>query len=881
MTLPTSGVTARGLPPVDDGTVRLPGGSRVESPVVVRVAGLPMAVLRRLCSGQAFRVAHAIALLRNWLGYEGKAISADLYGVIGGLADGGDKAALVGLRRCVFRVHRPAAREWNERVAKLLPTELAARLRSWTAARDCHDRLGRRLPEILDRETTAGRTALRDVARDPGFQRALSLSSPALFAETARWLADESRVPRRPALVRLAQYAAGAAARASPASAYQILGRGTWTRRGPDVRLRRPESVVAVTELNGHLLASLRTALREDPRLSTVMPLRLNPSTTRVGDTVRFLGPPPGESVVTVPATRQVLACLGILGDGGTVRREVLRDLLGTDDPQPDRLIDELVAAGLLERQLARGELGADSLDELCRWLTANGAAERAAAIQRVRSQLSQPAAVRDVPAHLVAQRPLGGAVDELTEQTGVATPPGDRRRPWQEHAVLTDPIGELSAAAWRPALTDLDVVRRLLAVLDPALSLRVALAAYCRDRFGSGARVPFLTLYESIAPGLSGANSTPGTPANEILELLGAAPGAGLGESRLPRLREVARLREDLWRAALVPPGPDGVIRPDIGALERLAASWPPWVGTPRSIACHLQVIPGDGLRVALNAAHGGHGRDRSRTTHLIRAAGGGVPRDRPAPPIGACQTIAELGGLFGYSPNARLPAAAYEIDYPYTVSDRPARQRLPLRDLSVVHDPDSGTVSLVAAGRRAPVTVQHLGTMPDLRLPPAARLLVQVFGAGHLVPAGDSMFDSRPEPATAGVHRLPRVEVGRVLVRRAQWIAPVAQVPARGKGESDAGYLVRLAGWLLAHGIPAQCFVRADASSGSTAGYVDFANWYLVRAFERTVLGATATVTFEEALPGPADALGLDNGDTHATEFVVEINARDSTDA
>jgi hypothetical protein len=230
------------------------------------------------------------------------------------------------------------------------------------------------------------------------------------------------------------------------------------------------------------------------------------------------------------------------------------------------------------------------------------------------------------------------------------------------------------------------------------------------------------------------------------------------------------------------------------------------------------------------------------------------------------------------------RLPAAPYEIDYPFTVSDRPAGQRLPLRDLSVVHDPGTGSVSLVAAGRRSPVTAQHLGMMADVLLPPAARLLVRAFGSGNPVFAGLPMFTARPEPAAAGVRRLPRVEVGRVVVRRAQWIAPAGQVPARGKGESDAGYLVRLAGWLLAHDIPERCFVRADAASTPTRTgnpvYVDFANWYLVRAFERMVMGGPATVTFEEALPGPQDALGPDGGDARTTEFVIELIARDDAD-
>ena len=852
----------------DDGTVRLPGGTVLASPVVIlRIAGLPMAELPRLRTGEAFREAVAIVRLRAWLASAGRAISAELYEVIGAWADGADKAALVGLRRRVFRGRRPSPREWNEHVAGLLPAELAARLRRWAAAQDAHDRLGVRLPATLDRETGAARTALRDAVRDPGFQRALSLSSPTLYAETARWLADESRVPRRSALVRLAGYAARAATDPSPDSTFTMLGWGTWSRRGPDVRLGRPESVVHVTELTGHLLALVRQALRNDPRLSALVPIRLNPSASYIGATVRFLGPPPGESVVALPATPQVLACLRVLNDGAAVRREVLRALLGAADPRTDPLIDHLVDTGLLERQLtgagllehqlasagllehqlasarllehqlasarllehqlAGADLDGDPLDELGRWLAANGAPEEATAVRQLRSALRHRAAVPDVPAQLAARRVLGAAVDELTALTGSTPAPGER---WREYAVLPGPIGKLSSGGWRAALADLDLVRRMLAVLDPALTLRVALAAYCCERFGPGARVPLLTLHESIVLGLARRTAQPRTPIEEILELLrtlGPAPDAGLCESRLPRLREVARLRRDFWRTALVPPDRDGVIRPDTGALGRLAASWPRWIGAPRSMTCCLQVIRGDGLRVALNAAQAW---GRNRALHLIRAAGGHVPADRPDP-----------------EPDVRL------------------------RDLSVVHDPATGSVSLFAAGHRAPV-------MPaDVRLPPAGRLLVQAFGPGYLVFAPPAA-----EPVSAGIRRLPRVEVGRVVLHRAQWIIPAGHVPTRGKGESGAGYLVRLAGWLLARDIPVQCFVRVGAATpmwteSRTSVYVDFANWYLVQAFERMVVAGATTVTFEEALP---EALGPAGGDARATEFLIELVARDEAD-
>jgi hypothetical protein len=112
---------------------------------------------------------------------------------------------------------------------------------------------------------------------------------------------------------------------------------------------------------------------------------------------------------------------------------------------------------------------------------------------------------------------------------------------------------------------------------------------------------------------------------------------------------------------------------------------------------------------------------------------------------------------------------------------------------------------------------------------------------------------------------------------------------VPRRDKGEADAGYGVRLTGWLRANGIPLRCFVQMRNDEGSQAGnlfargfdksrkpvYVDFANWYLVAVFERMLARADGVVMFAEALPAPADA------DSHVTEYLVELSEPEHRDA
>ena len=291
--------------------------------------------------------------------------------------------------------------------------------------------------------------------------------------------------------------------------------------------------------------------------------------------------------------------------------------------------------------------------------------------------------------------------------------------------------------------------------------------------------------------------------------------------------------------------------------------------------------------MSLVVNAAHGGYGRGRSRVLHLIRQAGGDhdwdATRGRPA--------LAELGGMYAFSPNVRLASAPYEIDYPFTVSGRPVEQQIPMNDLEVMHDPRTDSVRLVARSLRSEVTALHLGMMADALLPPAARTMTLAFGTGYYVhPSMPLLTPADALSAPKSVLTSPRVMLGRIVVQRARWVASTVLVPVRGKGESDAGYLTKIVTWLRAHGIPMHSFVRmfaldprdglAEPTSMRILGksrkpvYVDFANWYLVMAFERMLKGAGPTVIFEEVLPAPADALGPAEADPSVTEFVVEIS-------
>ncbi|MBO3751184.1 lantibiotic dehydratase [Streptosporangiaceae bacterium NEAU-GS5] len=873
----------------------LPSGVRVATPVVVRVAGLPLTLLECLRFEESFARIHAALALRERVAADGGAMSDELYEIVGAREAGEVRAALVGLRRSMFQMRTPKPQVWSEQVAAALPAELAERVAAWVAQLAEYKRLRAGLSGILSAETQAKNAVLRDVVAHPGFRRGLSYSSPALFAETARWLAEEFRPPRWQSLLRLAKYVARAAAKTSPFSTFTISGTGTWVADGPSLRLADAPSAAAVLEMNALLIQLISGVLAADPRLAQLVTLRLNPSATVVGDAVRFLGPLPAEPIVGVPATPAVLECIRILTDRPGLPPAELRKLLDGGAERIGRFIDMLTTTGLVERQIPVADLAPDRLGEMADWLAVNGGAEfgdLVTSLETVDARLRDPAPVEDAAGHAAWHRALAAEIDDLVESSGLSqmlTLSGEKDV-LRESAVFTAPVAELSARHWRPALEDLDVVRQLLGALDPNLSLRVTLGAYCAERFGPGSRVPFLVLHQAIATDLAREAGPDEHIVRELGRLLRhkpapqfALPDAALGESRVARLRELSRIRAELSALVLAAQAHDGVIRVEPGALAKLAASWPDWVTAPRSVAWYLQAVQdGEAVRLVVNNAHGGYGRGRSRALHLIRQAGGTIQWDHAGTGSADGPLTAEFGGTFRFSPNLRLPAVPYEIDYPGAVSGRPPVRRIPMNDLEVVHDLETDLARLVSRRRQAEVRALHLGMLAEPFLPPAARLMAQAFGASYLVRSGIPLLASAEALSVPDrVVAFPRVEIGRVVVQRARWVAPSGWVPVRDKGESDADYLFRVVAWLRAHGVPERCFVRMLSGQDGSAGgrlpgksrkpvYVDFANWYLVTVFERTLKSAGPVVIFEEVLPAFPD--DQQEGD-FVTEFLVEL--------
>jgi len=838
---------------------------------ILRFAGLPADTLRRLSRPGFSARLDGLLAGAEWVRTEGDELADLLRDRIGTLPAGEHKAAVVGLRRALHTGRQPNPREWNTATAALIGAATAERIERWidrrASARAAHDEL----PAALRAERLAQQLQLRQIVADARLGRALIQAGPTLLDEAEKWIADPDRTPKQQKLLRLARYVSRAAAKTSPYSTFMTSGVAGWAAgERPVTRVAAAERIVL--ELDGEYLTELRAALLARPELAMTALVRVNPSTIDQDDTLRFLGRAPQEPIVATAAGPLVRAVMRrCAGDGPVTRGDLVREIAetaGADHARVAAFVERLIASGLIEAYAPAPDLSADVLAALAEWAEPAGLA---APLRAVRDVLAESIPADDVAAQRRRMSRLDEGLRRLTARFDL-TPLAE---PVHEVAVLTELAGVCGRDYWAPVLADLDVFRRFLAVFDRKLPLRVAVAAYAAERFGPGARVPLLTLYRAVHEALSGPAGDVSDAVHDLRTRMGSgAPwDAPLGDSRLARLRRLDELRLAALQAVGGEPDDDGVVRVAPVDLEKVVAEWPPWVTVPDSIGCYVQPLPGP-ARAVLNAVHGGHGRGLGRLARLgVPAAAAGAVGRTPG------VALAELGGLLGSTLNAREPGAPYEIDYPFTVSGRPEDQRIAPGSLQAVHHAETGLLALRCAAVDDPIEIVHLGMSSDAALPPLARFLDQVFGRAYLVHPGSPPLVriERFTPArgaASGVVRHPRIESGHVVLQRARWFTPASAVPVRDAGEDEAYYLLRLAGWRHAQGVPESCFVRMwsnNAGPGRVKDrkptYLDFADPLLVMDFERHARNADFLL-FDEALPDPLTVDGA------ATEVFFQVS-------
>lgn len=785
----------------------------------VRVAGLPADVVDRLVDHRLRHELVALSRTAAELAARAATLSDRCHDVIGTLDDPAAKPKLVALRRSVHQLRDPGRLLAEPRTAAALGDELAADVAEFGR------RLGRyradraRLPAVLaeaDRSIDAG---LREISADPRFDQGLAHASPTLHEVLGRR-------PGRQELIRLAVYAARAAVKTSPFSTFTASGLGRFVPDGPALRWAATAQARSIVELDLSVLTPLAAR-------ATEVTVRVNPSARLVADTVRFIGPPPAEALLTLPLTPPLRHCLRAAAGRPTLAR------LTADFPAPPEqaagYLRSLVASGLLLVEPDFDEHGIDVLGQL---------AKRVPALVPVRGRLRAYESAKG--ADRVA---LGAALHERLRDLGIT---GKLRDVVTEQSVVPGVVVEAGLPSWQGALDDLAVACRLLAVFDCTLPFKLAVAAFIRERFGTEVPVPFDLFYcELVRDGHEAARLHPAAVAFDMTGLSGS-----LAASPVPEVRRLVGLVADV-RSAL----------PDRRRIETVLDALPAWVRPVGSVAVYAQC---DGAELVVNAVNSGFGRARSQVRRLLRqVARDPLPVDAVYP---GAPAYVEFAQTLATSLNQREAALPDRLDYP-----PPARLTVGLGGDGLPALFDGGSV----------VRPVHAGLSYERQLPPVMALLIEAFGEAPLLLRPDQplQHDASAGSGEGRVLHAPRLSIGRVVLRRATWVAQPGTLPRRGAGQCDADFLLMVATWLAEHGLPLRFFVsvlRLGAiSAGSFAGdrnrkpmYVDIGSPPLVLAFERLARDPACAAVFYEVAPGPETAILDHQGVPRVTEFVIELN-------
>jgi hypothetical protein len=857
-----------------------------------RFCGLPATVPDELAGGRSWQLAQDILSVDDELAKDAEELSDLLYTAIGGLGDLSLKPRLVALRRSIHGKRLPARMEWGEELARALPAQTSERIGRWLETMRRQREARRELTATVDQDRADETARLLKSAADPMFRHALSQASPALLDELLRC---QARLKPR-TVVGLTKFVSRAATKTSPYSTFTATAAGTWSDDGPALASSGDDTIACVLELDRMVLEHITGALLVREDVAHGLHVRPNPSLREVNGRYTFLGRRPDEPLVSVPATPQIAACLRIVGEQCSLAH--LRDTLASAAPgrrdAVARFCARLVTIGALEYVGPVSDQSENPLDDLIGHLvaTAPGLRDLTADLTALREQLTEELRPTEIDGYRTRQTAIAQLLSTIGRRLELNWPPPDvlGKIAFHENAVL--PHGSLTAstAEWRPVLDDLDVLRRWLSLHDRMLPVRMALGVYVKHRFGGGSAPAFLDVHTAIQFDLAREDADCPDwlrPLRPFLQLSKPVPAEVLEHSPVPELALLHRLRQKSLETVLSGARDGTVLRTDPAVLADLAAGWPKWVRAPGSIACYVQPELGGGwLTAVVNTISGGYGKGSGRWARLLRQAGGPeFPTGRTASDAEHIPVLAELAGTFGVSVNLRAPTAPYEIDYPYTTTTRPAPERIPLRDLVVRHEPGSGTLELAARMPDRRIQPAHLGMMADPLLPPAARLLLAAFGQSYLLHPSLSLLKPAPDDRTQGVEFLPRVEVGRLVVQRAEWRAPIDHVPVRRAGETDAEHLLRLAGWLRAHGIPRRSFVRLHTAGGDWVSnvfaksrkpmFLDLSSMSMLAVFRHMTKSFTGHVAFEEALPDPAHARPVAGSEPRVAEIVFELTA------
>ena len=896
------------------------------APLLVRVAGLPAAVMESVHSALCTLQIEPLRVLETKLAAARAALTEAIYPVVS-QASPTLRRTLLDVKRSCFNGRRLARYRDTPRWQALCALVGASASRvldledAWEAAH-------RAFLDAYQTVAARERTALVAISTDQRLLRGLALASPVLTENLPRLGRGQSRRKEAQLRASLLRYVSRTAFKTSPFSTLTSMGigivvsdsdAGALTLRGGPweehslLRYKRyiPEQDCAMllrySPLREQLVVELNSSLHElspghyaflRPGFMGIQEAEAGPSSSPPNSKKMKYTPP---ALVEVKLGGPVLAWLleHLTKEEipyAALRERLARQLTGGVEARIEATLSKLLTLGMLRLRPPWPTNDAHRerslLEQLCTLPPNNELGDELGAARGVLEQLVALemgyAHSRDPHRTLME---IEAQVDALwlhTRRLGDAGPEVERFR-FPAGALYEDVFLQASpqSSSWQEVLR---ISRPTADAIDESLRPLVHLAELFHPR------QEFLHTLTAFAN-----ERWPGRKSVEVIELLrevqplwrsytkfvrewrsaggGAQPTLRFNPLDLAAVQELQAMREDVWRTVedcTLEEGEEECVI-DSARLAAALARVPARYRETQDACALLQPADARGEHWVLNRLYEGTGRYGSRYTPVMPKH----LRERYTAWLAECavrdrngQRAEFLDLMFnsGETLNVHAVQTPKVLELPDERIDVAPERKLRLRDL-LVRPGDQDELPRLTDRLGNELVPVHLGGA-DLSFVPIVVHLLSMLGPGELAP-----LELPRRPRRCGdVEVWPRLRIGSVVVGRRGWFVPLRLLPPEIFEYSPAKAFIELNEWRRELGIPEQVFMLEplqNAFHGTfyKPQYLDFSSPAFVElaltAFEKMT---NLTVRFDEMLPLPATLPVAADGKRRVVELQLD---------
>jgi hypothetical protein len=927
--------------------------------VLLRVSGGPFGEFESLNVPESMKVVEEKMRLQGEVDQLKEKISSALYEIIPLLADKKLQNLMLNFRRDVYN-ERPFPPRKMEQLQPHLPDTVKEDWRQYRELTEAMRAIHQKGRETFNREMAGARQSLRSLAEGKTLQKGLLLASQSLLERIASYLGRGAQLRKKDFQTEksLIKYLSRMYAKTSPFSTFTNLATariGSSAALFSFNRDSQPRTRNHI-RLNNFLYQFLRGLLSQHREIAYFLPVRPNPTLKQQDDHYVFLTNSnnieafqriPGNPVLEVfrvlsGQQRQGIAIGQLIQtivdneyiDAPAEEIEAyLRQLIdygflefnfGVSGIDPDwdiKLREQLAAAaekiplvteltGVLAevRQLAEryGEAGVDSRKEILEQAFARFRGICMKLHQAAGLPEEERKSAEELKKIRQQQEQKRGEDEEKTEEEQEEV---FRHRSntyfyfkpeqmfYEDTTVETS--GEIDGRSLSQFTASLHRLLQRMKRFEGHRDERDKMRHYFLQKYGPGARVDLFTFYEDYYREFKKPE------ARELEKPKQEQSGAFEVPAAVTRREENKRWQERL--TAYVKQrdvAGQQEIDIDFETVDRLNREIPDNTGEESGrgsygafVQFYVQEADDGKARLmgVLNASFPGFGKMFSRFLHVFEAAITEDVRRHNESLRGDYIFIEDTDASY-FNANLHPPLMPFEIWMPSGHNSLPPERQIPITELQVRLDKESGDIRLDHQPTQKRAFVFDLGFQGQMGRSQLFQLLekftmVRYLFCMPLVNAVNRGLEGglNGEKETGGKIRLqPRIVYeGSIVLQRQTWYVPRGELPFRQADEDDWCYFCRLNEWRRSLGIPDEVFIflfnrweREDikAEEGKKIGrddykpqYISFGNPFLVTLFEKSLTRVPRTLRIVEMLPNSHQLLQLGQH-RHIMEFLVQ---------